>query len=340
MPFTLDALRQNAPKVHPARFLARHPGCWIQYYDDTGQKAQAKALSVPAFIVEVARRKQRERCAVSFSLQAFSGTRTKEAITEFRNLGVDVDLIPPAERRTIPVPEIDRRKDSYLVHCLRPFPLRPHWMIETRHGFHLVFRVRPVTDADGIRDGEALNRRLVSHLRGDDRASLLTQVLRVPGTLQFKDPRRPFLCRLLLDNTSTIEPYPLPLVHRLLASREPELKAGAEVLGGQPHIGGGGTKSWRAGLRGVAVGQRNATAASIAGGILCRLPEDLWETAGWGGMKEWNQRNQVPLPIQELRAVFVSIARRESRKRRQNTHGTCRPDDTGLIRPLLSARSC
>src|SRR5439155_14050011 len=72
---------------------------------------------------------------------------------------------------------------------------------------------------------------------------------------------------------------------------------------------------WREGLAGVPEGLRNATAASLAGKILGRLPEELWETAGWGGLKEWNGRNAGPLPERELRSVFESIARRERMKR-------------------------
>ncbi len=313
MPTTLALLRHNAPKLHPIRVLAWHAGCWIQYYDDTGAKNPAKALSTPAFSLAVARHKQMERCAIGFSLQAFEGKRTKETITEFRNLGVDVDLIPPDERRTLPPPEFDRHKEAYLAGCLRQFPLRPHWLTETRHGFHLMFRLRPLTDAAGIRAAEAVQRRLVAALRGDPNAVLLTQLLRVPGTLQFKHPRQPFLCRLLLDNAATIEPYSLDAIRRLLNAQGPGVTDGASGH----ELPQDAATSWRAGLPGVVQGQRNAMAATIAGSILCRLPEELWETAGWGGLKEWNLRNAVPLTNRELRNVFVSIARREQSKRQK-----------------------
>lgn len=41
---------------------------------------------------------------------------------------------------------------------------------------------------------------------------------------------------------------------------------------------------WRHGLAGVPEGERNVTATSLVGKIVGRLPEDLWETAGWGGL--------------------------------------------------------
>src|SRR2546421_6535149 len=103
----LTALRQTRQPT-PAQFLSLHPGCWVQYYDDTPAKDPGKALSVPSFNLAVARRKQTERCAVCFSLQAFGHSRTKEGLLAFRNLGVDIDLIPAAERRTIAPEEVDQ----------------------------------------------------------------------------------------------------------------------------------------------------------------------------------------------------------------------------------------
>src|SRR5437588_2831432 len=122
MTSSLATLRQT-PQLPPATFLAAHPGCWIQYYDDTVAKDPAKALSARSFSVAVARRKQQQRCAVCFSLQAFGEARTKEGLLCFRNLGVDVDLVSAPERRSLPTSEIDRRKDKYLVRRLLPFPL-------------------------------------------------------------------------------------------------------------------------------------------------------------------------------------------------------------------------
>src|SRR4051794_23822725 len=178
MTSTLATLRQQ-PQPTPARFLAAQPGCWVQYYDDTAAKDPAKALSARSFQVVVARRKQQQRCAVCFSLQAFGAARTKEGLLAFRNLGVDVDLVAAADRRTLSLAEIDRRKEAYLQERLLPFPLKLHWLIETRHGFHVVFRVLPPRDAAGVRAAEALNRRLIAALGGDANAALLTQVFRV-----------------------------------------------------------------------------------------------------------------------------------------------------------------
>ncbi len=310
---TLTALRQT-PQPTPAGFVAAQFGCWIQYYDDTPAKDPTKALSARTFDPIEAAGKKQEQCATCFSLQVFGNARTREHLLCYRNLGVDVDLVIAAERHSRAPEEIDQRKDEYLAGFLLTFPLTPHWLIETMHGFHIIYRIMPQCDKDGIGVAAALNRRLVSLLRGDLNAVLRTQVLRVPVTFQFKDPEHPFLCQLLLDNASTIPPYDLTTVQSVLDAREVIEEAGSKVRAERASAAAAAVQkrpSQPNGLGGVPEGRRNVTAASIVGGIVGRLPEYLWETAGWGGLKEWNQRNPVPLPEGELRSVFQSITRRE-----------------------------
>lgn len=319
MPSTLATLRQT-PQISPKRFVAANPGCWIQYYDDTPAKDPVKALSTNTFDAAVAMRKQEKRCAVCFSLQAFGRSRTKEELLCFRNMGVDVDLVPAGERPKLSMKEIERRKDVYLTGCLLPFPLKPHWLIETGHGFHIIFRVLPPSQRseEGVPEAEALNRRLIRALRGDENAVLLTQVLRVPGTFQFKDPEHPFLCRLLINNARDVCPHALEAVESVLNAWEKFHAPSGDRRVERTARKGSDRKAAasRDGLGGVPEGQRNVVAAAIAGTLLHYLPEHLWEMGGWGGLKEWNQRNAVPLPDRELRSVFESIAKGERAQRR------------------------
>lgn len=327
----LASLRRT-PQVSPTRFMAALPWSWIQYFDDTPARDPSKALAAQRFDPAVAQRKQEDRCSVCFSLQAFGDSRTKEGFLCFRNLGVDIDLVPAIERRRLTGEEIDLRKNAYLTTCLLRFPLRPHWLTETRHGFHAIFRVMGLRDPAAVREAEAVNRRLVRALRGDENAVLLTQVLRVPGTFQFKDPTRPFLCRLLM-NYAAVDPYELDAVRRILDAPGPFHVPESAPAATPPRSTDRPDR--RNLLAGVPEGQRNATAAAIIGGIVGRLPEDYWEVAGWGGLKEWNARNAVPLPERELRSVFESIARRE-RNRRAAERGNVtsparRPEASGEV---------
>jgi hypothetical protein len=329
MTSALVTLRQNAPHITVTQFLASNPASWIQYFDDTPTNDPAKALSSPIFDRETARRKQRERCAICFSLQAFGASRTKASLLCYHNLGADIDLVSIAERAHLSPEAIDRRKEEYLQNILLAFPLKPHWLIETRHGFHVIFRIQPQRSSDGVREAERLTRRLVRLLKGDPNATLLTQLLRVPGTLQFKDPAHPFFCRLLLDNAVLIAPYPLATVQGLLDTLEAAMDRDARKPALSAREGSSSQdrpSRWRQGLGGVAEGQRNTTAASLVGKIVGRLPEELWETAGWGGLKEWNARNETKLSDRELRTVYESIARRERKKRTTRQSHPMPPD--------------
>lgn len=72
-------------------------------------------------------------------------------------------------------------------------------------------------------------------------------------------------------------------------------------------------KLWETSVDGAAVGKRNEAASSICGRVLATLPQKLWESFGWAGLVEWNKNNKPPLPENELRSVFDSIAKREAK---------------------------
>ena len=69
-------------------------------------------------------------------------------------------------------------------------------------------------------------------------------------------------------------------------------------------------KLWESGINGAPEGKRNETAASLCGKLFSSLPQELWETSGWASVKDWNARNEKPLPEGELRAVFESILKK------------------------------
>ncbi len=61
----------------------------------------------------------------------------------------------------------------------------------------------------------------------------------------------------------------------------------------------------------VLEGERNMTATKYAGKLLHDLSPELWETAGWSSLKDWNRNNcTTPLSAEELRSVFESIKKR------------------------------
>jgi hypothetical protein len=67
--------------------------------------------------------------------------------------------------------------------------------------------------------------------------------------------------------------------------------------------------------QGVSDGERNEAAAKFIGYLLVKSKEYEWETEIWPKVIDWNLKNNPPLEEKELRSVFDSIAKRESRER-------------------------
>ena len=73
----------------------------------------------------------------------------------------------------------------------------------------------------------------------------------------------------------------------------------------------------------VKEGMRNNTATKYIGKLLHDLSPELWESAGWTALKEWNNTHAIPpLPENELRTVFGSIAQKETGSRNKQVSTT------------------
>ena len=73
---------------------------------------------------------------------------------------------------------------------------------------------------------------------------------------------------------------------------------------------------WSEVMQGVSEGNRNGTAASVAGKILLGLKIEDWENIGWTSLEAWNNKCAPPLPRQELRTTFQSVGRTELARRK------------------------
>ncbi len=67
-------------------------------------------------------------------------------------------------------------------------------------------------------------------------------------------------------------------------------------------------------LNGVKEGNRNESAASVVGKLLKRFKQHEWESEAWPLFQGWNKQNNPPLPEDELRTTFESIAQAETSK--------------------------
>ena len=84
---------------------------------------------------------------------------------------------------------------------------------------------------------------------------------------------------------------------------------------------------WLQGQFGVNEGERNNTAASVAGKILYGLPEEIQWDRGFDAFMDWNDKNNPSLGVRELRTTWNSVCDSERKKR-----GTVR---SKLMQPLI-----
>ena len=73
-------------------------------------------------------------------------------------------------------------------------------------------------------------------------------------------------------------------------------------------------------LKGVFAGQRNVSAASMAGKLLNLFSQDEWQTGAWPMFQAWNTLNKPPMSEQELQSVFKSISSNELRSKSQSIY--------------------
>jgi len=68
---------------------------------------------------------------------------------------------------------------------------------------------------------------------------------------------------------------------------------------------------WNEVFSNVEKGERNSSAAKVAGTFLTKVPYTFWEQIAWPALKNWNNTAcKPPLPEEELRSVFNSISSR------------------------------
>jgi len=77
----------------------------------------------------------------------------------------------------------------------------------------------------------------------------------------------------------------------------------------------GAKADWAEIMKGVPKGKRNETSATITGKVLYGLKIEDWMSVGWPLIAAWNEKNSPPLPIQELRETFRSVAELENKRR-------------------------
>lgn len=108
-------------------------------------------------------------------------------------------------------------------------PLRPSLVVETRRGYHVYYGAK-----DGTSEGwdAIVRRRLIGYFGGDENASDLARILRVPGYDHCKDPSSRFRCEV-------VDEWPVAYRERdmleAFPERAPRQAAASRVVAAAPH---------------------------------------------------------------------------------------------------------
>jgi hypothetical protein len=180
-------------------FLSFFPEGVIQFFDDNVvRKDDLLAETNVSYDEAKVKQKQGLGCGCYFSVNGFiSGKRTKENLSRLNAVFIDLDV--SKFKDGLDIETLSVLKQDALQGVING-PLMPHFIIETRHGLQILWLIEGFNIDDYVRTEEAL----IRHYGADTGAKDACRVLRVPLTYHLKDPNKPFLCQLLLDNTKTV----------------------------------------------------------------------------------------------------------------------------------------
>ncbi len=280
----------------------------IQTFDDSGE-GRGQLAQIFAFDPRRIKELQKSGAGAYFAInpQEDPNLRGIENTKEFKRIGLDLDVAK--EEQNLSKEEIARKKEV-LIKKLKTGELLPNYIIETKNGIQPFWEWQSPIPLKTIEDRSKANayyRRIVAGFgkttglksEGDS----ITRVLRLPDTLHLKTPNDPFRIKIEKVNPNDtvsfeefIKTYP-PVA-------EKEYSTG--VANNLSEI-----------VAGLSEGGRNVGAAAMVGSLLAKFKPLDWESIVWPLFEAWNEKkNNPPLGLGELAAVFKSIAEKEQSKRK------------------------
>jgi len=212
-----------------------------------------------------------------------AGDGTKKGITQIPALHVDCDFK-------------DTPRDI-LFEKIKQFPFKPSLIVKSGGGAHLYFILDEPVGHNQIGRVEDANRRIAAVLGGDLNACDASRILRIPGTVNIKyDPPR--ACQLTVSDNFA---YNIDSFLEILPEFKTKNVKPKDVE----------SNNWLSeAMGGVSEGNRNATAAKIAGYWINKLPPaDVLSI-----LEMWNLSNSPPLSNQDIQTVVKSVSRYEPDK--------------------------
>ena len=171
---------------------------------------------------------------------------------------------------------------------VRKFPIPPTAVVSTGHGIHVYWLMKEPEELEDPADFRCIVKG-VQKLLGSDQVDDLSRVLRIPGTLNYKDLENVLPCKIVFFDYS--RRYGIPDFEQFAISAE----EGSQSHKAAPKIEGI-----------IPKGERNKVLASIAGTMRRRgcSPEAIF-----AALKEQNKQCEALLPDDELRGITESISR-------------------------------
>jgi hypothetical protein len=183
------------------------------------------------------------------------------------------------------------RADKLIKEC----PLQPTFVVVSGGGYHSYWKFKEPTD--NIEIVENINRQLAQFFESDP-VHDVSRIFRLPDTFNYKyTPKRPVKVQAFNQNNqyneSDFEEHLPPLRHEGSSSQV------TKPLGWQDEL-----------LKGVNKGQRNQTAARLAGRFFAK---GLSQVEVLTSLEGWNLKNNPPLGSEELKGIVYSVDKTDKR---------------------------
>ena len=213
------------------------------------------------------------------ALRTGFGGGAKKDIAQFTALWVDVDF-KDTPRKT-------------LHKNIKNFPFKPSAIVRSGGGAHIYFVLKEPVGPEQLERVEDANARIAAAIGGDTVAFEAARILRIPGTKNHKyTPPRKVELTLNDKYTYSIDDFLNILPEVTIRKNVPDNKSG-----------------WlQEAMRGVREGQRESTAAKIAGYWINKIPPDDVLTI----LQAWNLNNTPPLEDNRIISTVKSISRYET----------------------------
>jgi hypothetical protein len=211
---------------------------------------------------------------------------TKENIIDIPCLWIDIDF------KTYPKEKIDE--------VFPKFPLQPTVIVMSGGGYHIYWKLKEPLKVAQSAEIETLLKRLAGYLKGDPKATDVSRVLRVPGSLNNK-PEYP---KPILVTVASLNPK------NVYTLRDFSFLPGERPRSTKYTISNTDKKWYMQALQGVSEPGRNSTAAQLAGRY---IGKGLSENETLSLLSAWNLKNIPELTETELRAAVKSIKRTDTR---------------------------